>query len=86
MLSKVKQRQIERMFIEQFGRPPQTKNGIYKMLVKLKSEFTLRDLGKGNSGRKFTVRTPTNIASVRRSLEKAATRQPGRPGPSARYN
>ena len=30
------------------------------------------------------MRTPTNIASVRRSLEKAATRQPGRPGPSAR--
>ena len=60
-LSKVKQPQIERMFIEQYGRPPPTKNGIYKMLVKLKSEFTLRDLRKGNSGRKFTVRTLTNM-------------------------
>ena len=47
-LSKVKQSQIERMFIEQFGRQPPTKIGIHKMLVKLNSEFTLRDLGKGN--------------------------------------
>ena len=59
------------MFIEQFGRPPPTKSDIYKMLVKLKSEFTIRDVRKKNSGRKFTVKTPTNIVSVRRSLEKA---------------
>ena len=85
-LSNVKQSQIERMFIEQFGRQPPTKIGIHKILLKLKSEITLRDLGKGNSGIRFTVRTPTNIASVRRSHEKAATRQPGRPGPFARYN
>ena len=58
------------MFIEQFGRQPPTKISIHKMLLKLKSEIILRDLGKGNSRRKFTVRTPTNIASVRRSLEK----------------
>jgi len=72
------------MFIEKFGRQPPPKNGIYKMLEKLKSEFTLRDLRKGNSGRKFTMRTPTNIASVRMSLDKFLTRQPGRLGPSAR--
>ena len=74
------------MFIEQFGRQPTTKIGIHKILVKFKSEFTLRDLGKGNSGIRFTVRTPTNIASVRGSLEKPATRQLGRPGPFARYD
>ena len=30
------------------------------------------------------MRTPENIASVRRSLERAATRAPGVPGPSAK--
>ena len=64
------------MFSEQFGRQPLTKIVSHKMLVKLKSKFTYKDLGKGNSGRKLPVRTPTNIASVRSSLEKAAIRQP----------
>ena len=54
------------------------------MVQKLRNKFTVHDLRKGRSGRKVTVRTPANIASVRRSLERAATRAPGVPGPSAR--
>ena len=55
-----------------------------KMVTILKNKFTVHDLRKGRSGRKKTVRTPENIVSVRRSLERATTRAPGVPAPSAR--
>ena len=55
-----------------------------KMVTILKNKFTVHELRKGRSGRKVTMRTPENIASVRRSLERAATRAPGVPGPSAK--
>ena len=42
------------------------------------------DMIKGRSGRKVRVRTASNIAAVGRSLQRAATRKPGKPGPSAR--
>ena len=42
------------------------------------------DMKKGRLGRKVIVRTANNIAVVGRSLQRAATRKPGKPGPSAR--
>ena len=75
---------ICKLFTEKFGKSPPNRQGANKMVQKLRNKFTVHDLRKGRSGRKFTVRTPANIASVRRSLERAATRAPGVPGPSAR--
>ena len=42
------------------------------------------DMKKGRSGREVRVRTASNIAAVGRSLQRAATRKPGKPGPSSR--
>ena len=47
--------------------------------LKLKTKYTVLDMRKGRLGRKAI-----NIAVVRRSLKKAVTKEPGKPGPSAR--
>ena len=84
MMSGEKYPKIVQLFTEKFGKPPPTRNGAYKMVQKLNTNFTVMDMRKGRSGRKITVRTPRNIELVRRSLERAAARKPGQPGPSAR--
>ena len=75
---------ISTMFTAKFGKPPPTRQGANKMVAKFRTHFTVMDRRKGKCGRKFTVRTPRNIELVRRSLERAASRVPGKQGPSAR--
>ena len=75
---------ISRLFTEKFGKDAPTRRGANKLVAKLQTQFTVQDLRKGRSGRRITVRTPRNIELVRRSLERAAGRKPGQPGPSAR--
>ena len=61
-----------------------TRQGVNKLVKKVTTKFIVMDLRKGRSGPQISVRTPRNIALVRRSLERAATRLPGKQGPSAR--
>ena len=75
---------ISNQFTQKFGKLPPSRSGVFRLVKKLKDKFTVLDLRKGRSGRKVTIRKPRNIASVRRSLERAATRALGVPGPSAR--
>ena len=75
---------IARLFSEKFGKSPPTRDGAHKMLTKLTTQGTVMTTRKGNSGPKFKVRTARNIELVRRALERASTRTPGQPGPSAR--
>ena len=72
------------LFTKKFEKLPPSMSRMKKMVTILKNKFTVHELRKGMSGRKLTMRTPENIASVRRSLERAATRAPGVPGPSAK--
>ena len=41
-----------------------------KMVTILKNKFTVHELRKGRSGRKVTMRTPENIAPVRRGWQQ----------------
>ena len=75
---------IARLFSEKFGKSPPTRDGAHKMLTKLTTQGTVMTTRKGNSGPKFKVRTARNIELVRKALERASTRTPGQPGPSAR--
>ena len=75
---------IARLFSEKFGKSPPTRDGAHKMLTKLTTQGTVMTTRKGNSGPKFKDRTARNIELVRRALERASTRTPGQPGPSAR--
>ena len=77
---------IKRKFMVRYGKTAPSRSGMIAMAAKLKKKYTVWNLKKGNCGVKKTVRTPQVIASVRRSLERAAQRKPGQPGPSARRN
>ena len=76
--------EIQRKFLLEFGRVAPSVRGVFSMARKLKTDCTLTDLRKGRSGHRVTVRTPANIARVQRECERAKTREPGVPGPSAR--
>ena len=75
---------ITRHFNNRFRRGPPTRQGINKMVRNLNTKYTTLDCRKGRSGRPVSVRTVQNIAAVRRSLERAASRKSGQPGPSSR--
>ena len=75
---------IKTLFMAKFNKAPPTRQGLHYLTTKLKNKFTLLDQRKGRVGKKISVRTPRNIASVKRSLERASHRSPGQPGPSAR--
>ena len=77
---------IKSKFMLRFGKAAPCRASMKNMVNKLKTKHTVQDLRKGNSGRKTTVRTSQVIASVRRSLQRAALRKPGQPGPSSRRN
>ena len=77
---------ILRKFQERFGKTAPCRSAMNAMAAKMKTKFTVWNLRKGNSGLKKTVRTPQVIASVQRSLERAAQRKPGQHGQSARRN
>ena len=76
--------EIKHLFTAKFGKNAPTKQGMYQLMTKLKDKYTMFNCMKGRCGRKVTVRTARNIAAVQRSLERAAIRTPGTPGPSAR--
>ena len=40
---------IVQLFTEKFGKPPPTRNGAYKMVQKLNTNFTVMDMRKGRS-------------------------------------
>ena len=76
-LSGKKYPEICHLFTSKFGKVPPNRSTAKRLVVKLNKNFTVLDLRKGRSGCKKTVRTARNIALVRRSLEKAASRSPG---------
>ena len=67
-------------FRNKYRKRATTRQGINKMMKNLNTKYTTLDCRKGSSGRKFTARTPANIAAVKRSLERAASRKPGLEG------
>ena len=75
---------ITKHFRNKYRKGAPTRQGINKMMRNLNIRYTTLDCRKGRSGRKFTARTPANIAAVKRSLERAASRKPGQIGPSSR--
>ena len=77
---------IKSKFMVRFGKAPPCRSAMNYMVKKLDTSYTVWDRRKVNTGRKKTVRTPEVIAAVGRSLERAALRRPGQPGPSARRN
>ena len=76
--------EIEQLFRDKFGKEAPCRRAANKMLLKFRQHYTVSNLRKGSAGRKVTVRTPANIQLVRRECERASTREPGVPGPSAR--
>ena len=77
---------IREKFMKRFSKMAPSRSAMCCMVKKLKTKYTVWDQRKGRCGPKKTVRTPEMIASVKRSLERSATRKPGEPGPSARRN
>ena len=77
---------IRSKFMVRFGKTAPSRSAMKYMADKLRTSYTVWDRRKGNCGPKKTVRTPEVIASVKRSLERAAQRKPGQPGPSVRRN
>ena len=67
---------ITKHFRNKYRKGATTRQGINKMMRNLNTRYTTLDCRKGSSGRKFTARTPANIAAVKRSLERAASRKP----------
>ena len=84
-MSGKKYSEIEQLFRDKFGKEAPCRRAANKMLLKFRQHYTVSNLRKGRgAGPKVTVRTPANIERVRRECERASTREPGVPGPSAR--
>ena len=77
---------ISRRFQEKYGIEAPTRRHVYNLVKKLKTKYTLLDQRKGKKGRPNTVVNARNIDRVRRGLERAAVREPGVQGDTARRN
>ena len=68
---------ITKHFRNKYRKGATNRQGINKMMKNLNTKYITLDCRKGT---KFTAKSPANIATVKRSLERAASRKPGLEG------
>ena len=73
-------------FAEKYGFKAPSRMHVFRLVQKLKEKYTLLDVRKGEKGRSKTATHARNIRQVERCLDRAATREPGKQGPTARRN